>query len=83
MHRRLLRRQRRPGVTLDVIGYDETILLPGKLGADSTVTFKNQRPSFMCCSTPAPATLWKSTKPTSRPHEHAHHPSRPPGRCRA
>ena len=29
-----------PGVTLDVIGYDETILVPGKLGADSTVTFK-------------------------------------------
>ena len=23
-----------PGVTLDVIGYDETILVPGKLGAD-------------------------------------------------
>ena len=35
-----------PGVTLDVIGYDETILVPGKLGADSTLTFK--RPDAEC-----------------------------------
>jgi hypothetical protein len=33
-------------VTLDVIGYDETILLPGKLGADSTVTFKKPAAEF-------------------------------------
>ena len=36
-----------PGVTLDVIGYDETILVPGKLGADSTLTFK--KPSAEVC----------------------------------
>ncbi|KTB75420.1 hypothetical protein SON66_06405 [Pseudomonas syringae] len=35
-----------PGVTLDVIGYDETILVPGKLGEDSTVTFKRPAPEF-------------------------------------
>lgn len=35
-----------PGVTLDVIGYDETILLPGKLGADSTLTFKKPGAEF-------------------------------------
>ncbi|NWB90963.1 hypothetical protein [Pseudomonas agarici] len=35
-----------PGVTLDVIGYDETILLPGKLGADSTLTFKKPGTDF-------------------------------------
>ncbi len=43
---RLLRRQRRPGVTLDVIGYDEQILVPGKLGADSTLTFKRPDGEF-------------------------------------
>ena len=35
-----------PGVTLDVIGYDETILVPGKLGADSTLTFKKPSSEF-------------------------------------
>ncbi|MGY3258087.1 hypothetical protein SAMN03159489_00018 [Pseudomonas sp. NFPP07] len=35
-----------PGVTLDVIGYDETILVPGKLGADSTLTFKKPDAEF-------------------------------------
>jgi hypothetical protein len=35
-----------PGVTLDVIGYDETILVPGKLGEDSTVTFKRPASEF-------------------------------------
>ena len=35
-----------PGVTLDVIGYDETILLPGKLGADSSMTFKRPGGEF-------------------------------------
>jgi len=35
-----------PGVTLDVIGYDETILVPGKLGEDSTVTFKKPKSEF-------------------------------------
>jgi hypothetical protein len=28
-----------PGVTLDVIGYDETVLVPGKLGAEFYVLF--------------------------------------------
>ncbi|WP_447746902.1 hypothetical protein [Pseudomonas nicosulfuronedens] len=32
-----------PGVTLDVIGADNQVLIPGKLGADSSLTFK--RPS--------------------------------------
>ena len=35
-----------PGVTLDVIGYDETILVPGKLGSDSTLTFKKPASEF-------------------------------------
>ncbi|MGF6091543.1 hypothetical protein [Pseudomonas sp. 18173] len=35
-----------PGVTLDVIGNDETILLPGRLGADSTLTFKKPGTEF-------------------------------------
>jgi hypothetical protein len=35
-----------PGVTLDVIGYDETILVPGKLGADSSLTFKKPAAEF-------------------------------------
>ncbi|MDB6445570.1 MULTISPECIES: hypothetical protein [Pseudomonas] len=35
-----------PGVTLDVIGYDETILVPGKLGADSKLTFKKPDTEF-------------------------------------
>jgi hypothetical protein len=34
-----------PGVTLDVIGY-ETILVPGRLGADSTLTFKKPDTEF-------------------------------------
>ncbi|MDN7143145.1 hypothetical protein KC131_21085 [Pseudomonas sp. JQ170] len=29
-----------PGVTLDVIGYNEEILVPGKLGDNSKLTFK-------------------------------------------
>lgn len=35
-----------PGVTLDVIGYDQTIHLQGKLGADSTLTFKRPAGEF-------------------------------------
>lgn len=35
-----------PGVTLDVIGYDETILMPGKLGEDSKLTFKKPSAEF-------------------------------------
>lgn len=35
-----------PGVTLDVVGYDESILVPGKLGADSTLTFKRPEGEF-------------------------------------
>lgn len=35
-----------PGVTLDVIGYDETVLVPGKLGQDSTMTFKRPAGEF-------------------------------------
>lgn len=35
-----------PGVTLDVIGYDETILVPGKLGADSKLTFRKPDTEF-------------------------------------
>jgi len=35
-----------PGVTLDVIGYDESVLVPGKLGVDSTVTFKKPDSEF-------------------------------------
>jgi len=35
-----------PGVTLDVVGYDESILVPGKLGSDSTVTFKKPNAEF-------------------------------------
>ena len=35
-----------PGATLDVIGYDETILVPGKLGADSSMTFKRPDAEF-------------------------------------
>jgi hypothetical protein len=34
------------GVTLDVISYDEKILLPGKLGKDSTLTFKRPKGDF-------------------------------------
>ena len=35
-----------PGVTLDVIGYDETILVAGKLGSDSSLTFKRPDAEF-------------------------------------
>ncbi|MGE8360113.1 hypothetical protein [Pseudomonas sp.] len=35
-----------PGVTLDVISYDENILVPGKLGDDSTITFKRPDGEF-------------------------------------
>lgn len=34
------------GVTLDVIGYDESILVPGKLAEDSTLTFKKPAGEF-------------------------------------
>lgn len=34
------------GVTLDVISYDEKILIPGKLGKDSTLTFKKPKGEF-------------------------------------
>ncbi|MGE8321596.1 MAG: hypothetical protein ACN6OX_00780 [Pseudomonas sp.] len=35
-----------PGVTLDVIGYDEQVLVGGKLGDDSTLTFKRPAGEF-------------------------------------
>lgn len=35
-----------PGVTLDVIGYDEQVLLASKLGNDSTLTFKRPDGEF-------------------------------------
>ncbi|EKT4525030.1 hypothetical protein QEM13_004368 [Pseudomonas putida] len=35
-----------PGVTLDVIGYDEQVLVGGKLGEDSTLTFKRPDGEF-------------------------------------
>ncbi|SHI32438.1 hypothetical protein [Pollutimonas bauzanensis] len=35
-----------PGVTLDVISYDEQILVPGKLADDSTLTFKKPAGEF-------------------------------------
>ncbi|WDY56189.1 hypothetical protein [Pseudomonas sp. PSKL.D1] len=35
-----------PGVTLDVIGYDEQMLVKGKLGEDSTLTFKRPDGEF-------------------------------------
>lgn len=35
-----------PGVTLDVISYDEQILVPGKLGEDSSVTFARPDDEF-------------------------------------
>ena len=34
------------GVTLDVIGYDEQVLVGGKLGDDSTLTFKRPDGEF-------------------------------------
>lgn len=34
------------GVTLDVIGYDEQVLVPGKLGDDSSMTFKRPGGEF-------------------------------------
>jgi len=35
-----------PGVTLDVIGYDQTVHLHGTLGADSTLTFRRPAGDF-------------------------------------
>ncbi|MBE7373895.1 hypothetical protein [Pseudomonas lopnurensis] len=35
-----------PGVTLDVISYDEEILVPGKLGEDSKLRFKRPDGEF-------------------------------------
>ncbi|TLP52932.1 MULTISPECIES: hypothetical protein [Pseudomonas] len=35
-----------PGVTLDVIGYDEQVLMASKLGDDSTFTFKRPDGEF-------------------------------------
>jgi len=35
-----------PGVTLDVISYDEKVLLPGKLSQDSTLEFKKPDQEF-------------------------------------
>ncbi|WP_434771902.1 hypothetical protein [Pseudomonas entomophila] len=35
-----------PGVTLDVIGYDEQVLAGGKLGDDSSLTFKRPEGEF-------------------------------------
>ncbi|MNZ39255.1 hypothetical protein D3C78_567440 [compost metagenome] len=35
-----------PGATLDVIGYDGKVILPGKLGADSSLTFRRPPDEF-------------------------------------
>ncbi len=35
-----------PGVTLDVISYDEKVILPGKLTQDSTLEFKKPDQEF-------------------------------------
>jgi hypothetical protein len=35
-----------PGVVLDVISYDEQVLVKGKLGADSTITFPRPAQDF-------------------------------------
>ncbi|ABC23192.1 hypothetical protein [Rhodospirillum rubrum] len=35
-----------PGVTLDVISYDEQVLVAGKLGADSTLVFPKPASEF-------------------------------------
>lgn len=35
-----------PGVTLDVISYDEEVLVPGKLGEDSRLSFKRPDGEF-------------------------------------
>lgn len=35
-----------PGVTIDVISYEEEILIPGKLGDDSSVTFERPDQEF-------------------------------------
>lgn len=35
-----------PGVTLDVVSYDEKVLLPGKLGNDSKLRFKRPEDDF-------------------------------------
>lgn len=35
-----------PGVTLDVISYDEKVILPGKLSQDSTLEFKKPDQEF-------------------------------------
>jgi hypothetical protein len=35
-----------PGVTLDVISYNEDILVPGKLGDDSSMTFARPNDEF-------------------------------------
>ncbi len=58
-----------PGVTLDVIGYDEQILVPGKLGADSTLTFKRPDGEFYVLFDAGPHTAisygYRSRYPTS------------------
>lgn len=43
-----------PGVTLDVISYDERILVHGKLGADSTLRFKKPSGEFYVLFDPGP-----------------------------
>ncbi|MNO80569.1 hypothetical protein D3C76_717810 [compost metagenome] len=35
-----------PGATLDVIGYDGKVILPGKLGTDSSLTFRRPPGEF-------------------------------------
>ncbi|MCY1407228.1 hypothetical protein D3C76_506000 [compost metagenome] len=35
-----------PGATLDVVGYDGGVILPGKLGADSSLTFRRPPGEF-------------------------------------
>ncbi|QRY81924.1 hypothetical protein JVX91_12750 [Pseudomonas sp. PDNC002] len=35
-----------PGVTLDVMSADNKVLIPGKLGADSSLTFKRPNEDF-------------------------------------
>lgn len=35
-----------PGVKLDVVGYDDKVLMAGKLGKDSTLSFKKPKGEF-------------------------------------
>ena len=58
-----------PGVTLDVIGYDERVLVNGQLGDDSRFTFPARTASSTSSSTSAPATPPSWTTSRSRGSE--------------